>query len=330
MTDDGAGISRHQSGTGFSYRDAAGKAVRDDATLARIHALVIPPAWTHVWISPIANGHIQATGRDARGRKQYRYHARWREVRDDNKYGRLTQFAATLPKIRARVQNDLAREGLPRERVLATIVRFLETTFIRVGNEAYARDNGSFGLTTLQDRHVHIEGAKIQFRFRGKSGKQHAIQVNDRRLARLVRRCRDLPGQDLFQFVDDAGEPQPVHSDNVNDYLRSASGEEFTAKDFRTWAGTLLAAQAFAASGCGETESEAKGAVVAAVKSVADRLGNTVSVCRKCYIHPEVLRAALTREFTKAWGAAQAASTELRGLRADENALLQFLKRSAP
>ena len=244
LTDDRPGIARRKSGGGFVYCDPGGKRVRDKATLFRIRRLAIPPAWTKVWISPYENGHLQATGRDGRGRKQYRYHARWREVRDETKYAKMLAFARALPKIRRQIEEDLRLPGLSRRKVLAAVVRLLETTLIRVGNDEYARANNSYGLTTMQDKHVQVNGSHVQFKFRGKSGKWHAIELSDRRLARIVARCQDLPGQELFQYIDDQGVQQDVTSSDVNDYLREIAGEEFTAKDFRTWAGTVLAAMA--------------------------------------------------------------------------------------
>jgi DNA topoisomerase-1 len=327
VSDDRPGIRRKRSGSGFSYRGPDGEIVRDKSTLSRIRALAIPPAWTDVWICTIANGHIQATGRDARGRKQYRYHQRWREVRDATKYERMVLFGHTLPRIRSRVDADLALPGLPRDKLLATIVRLLETTFKRVGNEEYARTNGSFGLTTLMNRHVAIEGARLRFSFRGKSGKVHVIRVNDRRLAGLVRRCRELPGQDLFQYLDDAGEPQPITSADVNDYLRLVSDQEFTAKDFRTWAGTQLAASNLAEARAFDPDVNPKSALVSAVESVAEQLGNTVAICRKCYIHPSVLDAYENRELFDFWMNKCIGCDAQPGLSAEETALLAFLEK---
>ena len=294
ISDDIPGIRRQLVGDDWVYLNVDGAPLTDEAELQRIRSLAIPPAYEEVWISPIPKGHLQATGRDAKGRKQYRYHPKWREVRDETKYGRMLQFGAALPRIRARVAQDLALRGLPRNKVLAAVVRLLETTFIRVGNDEYARTNKSFGLTTLRDRHVAIEGATMEFSFRGKSGVKHAISVKDRRLARIVQQCRDLPGQELFQFVDDDGVVQDVRSDDVNAYLHEISGDDYTAKDFRTWAGTVLAALALQALEIGGSETQAKKNVVQAVQQVAERLGNTPSVCRKCYIHPAVIEAYLT------------------------------------
>lgn len=289
VTDAAPGIARRRHGSGFCYRAPDGRDVRDRATLARIRSLAIPPAWREVWICPRADGHVQATGRDARGRKQYRYHARWRDVRDESKYDRVGPFARALPRLRRRVRADLARPGLPREKVLATVVRLLETTFMRVGNEAYARENDSYGLTTLRGKQVRVRGSRLRFEFRGKSGVQHRIEVSDARLAAIVRRMQDLPGEELFCYLDEAGETRVVESADVNAYLREAAGESFTSKDFRTWAGTLLAARALRALGPPASAAEAKRNVVQAVEAVARQLGNTKAVCRKCYIHPAVL-----------------------------------------
>jgi DNA topoisomerase-1 len=262
--------------------------------LERIRALVIPPAWNDVWICPLANGHIQATARDAKGRKQYRYHVRWREVRDENKYDRMIAFGEALPALRKRTDEDLAQPGLPRTKILATVVRLLELTLIRVGNEEYARDNASYGLTTMRSGHVAVSGTTLKFRFRGKSAKTHEIEIADRRLAAIVKRCRALPGHELFQYVDEEGRRQSIDSSDVNDYLRESMGEEFTAKDFRTWAGSLLAAQTLSAMTVVETEAELKNGVVEAIKVVAQRLGNTPATCRKHYVHPAVIAAFLS------------------------------------
>jgi DNA topoisomerase-1 len=293
VSDASPGIRRLRAGNGFSYVSADGRRIAEEQTLARIRTLAIPPAWRDVWICPSANGHIQAVGRDARGRKQYRYHARWREVRDDNKYGRLIAFARALPRIRARVRRDAARPGLPREKVLAAVVQLLEKTLIRVGNDEYAKHNGSYGLTTLKNRHAQVRSGKIRFQFRGKSGVVHAVEINDPRLARIVKNCQDLPGAELLQYVDEEGVVRDIGSADVNAYLREISGEPFTAKDFRTWAGTVLAAQALQELHTFDSQAEAKRNVVRAIENVAERLGNTKAVCRKCYVHPEVLNAYL-------------------------------------
>jgi len=293
VSDQAPGIRRRRAGKGFFYVGPDGGRVTDAETLGRIRALAIPPAWTDVWICANPSGHIQATGRDARGRKQYRYHARWQAVRDDAKYGRTIAFGEALPRIRRATKEHLALAGLPREKVLATVMRLLETTLIRVGNEEYARANGSVGLTTMRDEHVDVDGSLLRFEFRGKSGVEHHVDVRDRRLARLVKRCQDVEGEELFQYVDEQGARHAIGSGDVNDYLRAIAGEEFTAKDFRTWAGTVLAARALCELGQAETEAEAKGRVVRAVEQVAGRLGNTPTVCRKCYVHPAVLDAYL-------------------------------------
>ena len=284
------GITRHAAKNGFDYRLPDGALVRDIETLRRIRALVIPPAWTDVWVCPRADGHIQATGRDERGRKQYRYHPRWRQVRDEAKYHKLLLFARVLPLIRARVEADLKRAGLPRERVLAAIVRLMELTLFRIGNTEYAKKNKSFGLTTLRDRHVAINGDRIHIGFRGKSGKTQESDINDRRLARIVKNCRDLPGYELFQYLDDSGARHTVDSADVNDYLHEITGEDnITAKDFRTWAATHLAAEALREFEQFDSEAKRKKAIVDAVKKVAAHLGNTPAICRRCYIHPAVL-----------------------------------------
>ncbi len=293
VTDAKPGIRRKRSGKGFRYVDSQDKPVRDKEVLARIKSLVIPPAWTNVWICENAKGHLQATGRDARGRKQSRYHPRWREVRDETKYERMLTFGVTLPKLRETVEQHLALPGLPREKVLATIVRLMEKTLIRVGNVEYARENHSYGLTTMRGRHVNVEGSTVTFKFQGKSGIKHTIDINDRRLAKIVQRCQDLPGYELFQYVAKDGECHTIDSADVNDYLREVSGESFTAKDFRTWAGTVLACRELAAIERFESATQAKKNIVQAIKSVAARLGNTPSVCRKCYVHPTVLECYL-------------------------------------
>jgi DNA topoisomerase I len=286
---------------------------------ARIRALVIPPAWTDVWICPDPRGHLQATGRDARGRKQYRYHARWREVRDEDKYGRLPAFGRALPAIRRRVTRDLNRSGLPRQKVLAAIVKLLETTVIRVGNDEYARQNRSFGLTTMRDGHVRVAGSRVKFLFRGKSGVQHELELDDRRLARIVKQCRDLPGQELFQYLDEGGTVVDVSSEDVNAYLKKITGTDFTSKDFRTWAGTVLAAKLLCECEPCASTTAGKRAIAAAIDQVAKRLGNTRSVCRKCYVHPAVIDAYLDGTIVRAMGK----------LTDSEAVLLRFLERRA-
>ena len=324
VTDRRAGFKRRRSGTGFSYLNLDGITIRDAAILKRIRMLAIPPAWTDVWISPLANGHLQATGRDAKGRKQYRYHERWRQVRDETKYERMLLFAEALPRIRARVRNDLALEGLPRNKLLAALVRLLETTLIRVGNEEYARDNESFGLTTLKNRHVTVQGDEIRFKFRGKSGKEHAVSLRDKRLARIVKRCRDLPGYDLFQYLDENNEPRFITSGDVNAYLQEIAGDEFSAKDFRTWAGSLLAAEELADVLDEEGHHVTKSNVLEAIKAVARQLGNTPAVCRKAYIHPAVIEAYQDEKLRALWLKACDGDAQ-GGLRKNESALLRFL-----
>jgi DNA topoisomerase-1 len=291
--DDTPGISRQRGRTAFRYVDPSGKRITDGRELRRIKRLAIPPAWAKVWISPQPNTHILATGRDQRGRKQYRYHPTWRAVRDDDKFDRLIAFAEALPRIRRRTARDLRKPGLPREKVLATIVRLLEVSLIRIGNDEYVRANGSFGLTTLRNRHVEISGASLTFDFRGKSGKRHRIKVADRGLARIVKNCRDLPGYELFQYVDDAGVRHPIESGDVNAYLQDAAGSGFSAKDFRTWAGTVLAATALQEMPPFASQTAARHSMKSAIDTVAARLGNTAAICRKCYIHPAVFDAFL-------------------------------------
>jgi DNA topoisomerase I len=293
VDDTAPGITRHKARNGFDYRSPDGSLVRDVGTLKRVRSLAIPPAWTGVWICAHPNGHLQATGRDACGRKQYRYHPKWRQVRDEAKYGKLLIFSSVLPKLRSRVEEDLKRPGLPRERVLAAIVRLMETTLFRIGNTEYAKENKTFGLTTLRDRHVEIEGSRIHISFRGKHGKHHQTDINDRRLARIIKNCRDLPGYDLFQYVDDEGDPHTVGSAEVNEYLREITGEEITAKDFRTWAGTRLAAEALREFEAFDSQAERKRAVLRAIEKVAKHLGNTPTICRRCYIHPAILEGYL-------------------------------------
>jgi len=324
VSDDRLGYSRRAKDRDFEYLDTEGKTIRDERRLLRIKRLAIPPAWTEVWICPLANGHIQATGRDARGRKQYRYHERWREVRDENKFGRLAQFAEALPSIRRRVAQDLKLPGLPQQKVLATIVRLLERTFIRIGNEEYARENKSFGLTTLKNRHVRVKGAQVMFRFRGKSGRQHEVDVTDCKVAKVIAKCQDLPGQDLFQYLDDESEVREVTSQDVNDYLRQIAGEEFTAKDFRTWGGTVLAAIALSKQEEFQTKKQAKSNIKTAICAAAEFLGNTPAVCRKCYVHPAVVESYLNR--TRIAGLNGTRSLESPNLRKAEKAVLKFLR----
>ena len=332
VTDDEPGLRRRKRGTGFTYVDPQGRTVKDKATLERIRKLAIPPAWTDVWICPRANGHLQATGRDARGRKQYRYHADWREVRDETKFGRMIAFGEALPKIRERIDQDLSQRGLGREKVLATVVKLLETTLIRVGNKEYAKQNNSFGLTTLRDQHVDVDGSTLRFEFRGKSGKEHSVEIHDRRLARIVKQCRDVPGQKLFQYLDADGQRQSVGSEDVNAYLRETTGEEFSAKDFRTWGGTVLALSALLEIGaaCAGDERAANRAVVEAIKHVAGQLGNRPAICRKYYVHPVVIESFLGGKLVEALEETVAdapAGDETTGLRQLEAQLLGLLKR---
>src|SRR5918994_5142133 len=328
VTDAMPGISRRRTGKGFSYRDAHGDPITAPNELARLRALAIPPAWTGVWICPDPRGHVQATGRDARGRKQYRYHDGWRAIRDAHKFDRILIFARALPQIRARIDADLRRHGLPREKVLATVVRLLETTLIRVGNAEYARENKSFGLTTIRHRHVEINGSTIAFEFRGKGGKVHKVSTRDRRLARIVRACHELPGQELFHYVDDEGVRRDVDSADVNAYLQEITGEPFTAKDFRTWAGTVLASLALSEFESFDTKAAAKRNITRAIEHVANNLDNTVAVCRKSYIHPEILESYLDGsllEFLKGQ-VEEALREELKGLSGEEAAVLAFLQ----
>lgn len=290
---DSPGLTRRRAGKGFSFVGPDGQRVGDRKTLERIKGLAIPPAWRDVWICPRADGHIQAIGYDEKGRKQYLYHPRFREVRDEAKFEHMMAFAEALPALRERVATDMAKPGLGRDKVLATVVCLLETTMIRVGNASYARDNGSFGLTTLRVRHVKVEGTELRFHFKGKSGKVWKLSVRDRRVARIVKACQDLPGQDLFQYIDDDGQRQSVTSADVNAYLKQASGGEITAKDFRTWVGTVLAATALAEFGAAASPTEAKKNLTRAINQVAAQLGNTATVCRKCYVHPAVMEAYL-------------------------------------
>ena len=328
-SDDRPGIRRRRRGRGFQYLDAHGRTITDREERARIDALAVPPAWTDVWICPSPNGHLQATGRDARGRKQYRYHPRWRELRDEAKYDRMLAFAAALPRIRRRVDRDIARKALSKPRVVATIVRLLDETGIRVGNDEYARENGSFGLTTMRKRHAEVEGSSVAFRFRGKSGKTTDVDVTDPRVARVLRRCEGLPGQHLFQYVDEDGEPVDVDSDDVNAYLREMAGGDFTAKDFRTWTGTVLAAWALEELGEAGSQTQATRQVVRAVESVAKELGNTPAVCRSAYIHPQVIETHLEGNLAQLLGreADRRVAQGMRGLTAHEAAVLALLRR---
>ena len=328
VSDESPGYTRKARGDDFEYFDTDGKRIRDETRLLRIKRLAIPPAYRNVWICPSPNGHIQATARDARGRKQYRYHERWREVRDENKYERMAVFGNALPKIRRRVNRDLKRRGLPREKVLATVVQLLERTFIRIGNEEYAKENKSFGLTTMRNHHVGVTATKLKFSFRGKSGRKHEVDVTDRRLAKIIRQLQDLPGQEIFQYLDEEGEKRKVTSEDVNDYLREITGEEFTAKDFRTWAGTVLAAMALNAQDAFENKSQAKKNIKDAISAVAKILGNTPAVCRKCYVHPAVLESYLDGAMIDGLKEKTAETLErkLGDLRSEEAAVLSFLQ----
>jgi DNA topoisomerase I len=326
-TDD-PGLTRRRSGKGFSYRGPDGKGVTDKATLSRIRALAIPPAWKSVWICADLNGHIQAVGYDNRGRKQYRYHPKFREVREGTKYAHMMAFAEALPSLRSRVSQDLGARGLGRSRILATVVHLLETTMIRVGNGSYAKENKSYGLTTLLNRHVDIDGSELKFHFKGKSGKEWRLNVRDRRIAKIVKSCQELPGQHLFQYVDEDGQRQAVTSADVNAYLKEISGAEITAKDFRTWTGTVLAAMALIEFEKADSKARAKKNVTRAVEHVASMLGNTPTICRKCYVHPEIVSSYLDGgpllEVQKHID--QQLSGAIHGLRAEEAAVLSFLR----
>jgi DNA topoisomerase I len=328
VSDGRPGIRRKKAGTGFSYGRADGSKLTEKDVLKRIKALVIPPAWTEVWICPFADGHLQATGRDAKGRKQYRYHPRFREVRESTKYEHVVAFADALPAIREKVQEHMALRGLPREKVLATVVHLLETTLIRVGNDDYAKQNNSYGLTTLKNRHVSVDGNEVRFRFTGKSGKQWSLRVRDRRIAKIIKACQDLPGQELLQYVDEAGNCQDVTSSDVNDYLNEITGKDITAKDFRTWAGTVLAAMALNELESFDSAAQAKRNLRAAIEKVAGKLGNTPTICRKCYVHPEVLNSYLDGKLVLELK--EKAESELRGdvqsFKPEEAAVLALLR----
>jgi DNA topoisomerase I len=328
VTDVIPGIRRRRAGRGFTYLDEEGRRLADPGVLARIRGLAVPPAWTDVWISPIPTGHLQATGRDARGRKQYRYHDRWRVVRDETKFDRLAEFGLALTPLRRRLQRDLASGELSREGVLATVVRLMDVAYARVGSAEYARENESFGLTTLRDRHVEVRGARIRFDFTGKGGKVHTFDVDDRRLASIVRRCRDLPGQDLFQYLDEDGSPRAVGSGDVNDYLREAMGGEFTAKDFRTWAGTVIAAATLAEMGPAASTSKAARNITRAMEAVGASLGNTPAIARKSYVHPAVIDAYQDGSLVTQWQRPlpQRPSRGAGRLRADEQRTLRLLR----
>ncbi len=318
VDDSRPGIRRKRLRERFAYFDPRGERIRDAGEISRLNSLAVPPAYTDVWICPDPRGHIQATARDARGRKQYRYHVRWREMRDADKYGRLLSFGKVLPKIRARVARDMALPGMPRRKVLATIVQLLDRTLIRIGNEEYARSNKSFGLTTLRNRHVEVRGERVCFRFRGKSGIEHDVEISDARIARIIRRCLDIPGQELFQYIDAEGARRSVDSADVNEYLREVSGGDFTAKDYRTWAGSAFALERLRKLPF-ESETEARRNIVATVREVADELGNTPAVCRRCYVHPAVLEAYSAGRLP------EGAPPARRRLRQEEARLLAFL-----
>jgi DNA topoisomerase-1 len=328
VSDDQPGYTRKKKGDDFEYFDTDGKRIRDETRLLRLRRLAIPPAYTDVWICPSPNGHIQATGRDARGRKQYRYHERWREARDENKYDRMLVFGKALPKIRRRVNKDLKKRSLPRNKVLATVVQLLERTFIRVGNEEYAKENKSYGLTTMRSHHVDVTGEKLIFSFKGKSGIRHEVGVKDRRLAKIIRQLQDLPGQEIFQYVDDEGEVRDVTSQDVNDYLREITGEDFTAKDFRTWAGTVLAAMALNAQERFKNKTQAKKNIKDAISAVAKILGNTPTICRKCYVHPAVLETYLEGGMIEGLKqkTEETVASKQGDLRAEEAAVMSFLQ----
>ena len=326
VTEEGAGILRQRAGTGWRYIGPDGRTVRDRAVTSRIRALAIPPAWRDVWISPSDRGHIQATGRDAKGRKQYRYHALFRQVRDAAKFDRMLAFARTLPRVRGRVARDLGAPGLPSVKVLAALVRLLETTLIRVGNEEYARQNRSFGLTTLRNRHVSVSGPVVNFGFRGKSGKDHVVRVRDRRLAAIVNELHALPGPMLFQYLDPKDRRRGLDSDDVNAYLRQITGRDFSAKDFRTWAATVLAAVALEKRGPAATPTQARRHVVAAVEAVAESLGNTAAIARKSYVHPAVVEAYLDGSLGAGMAAPAGSDIESLRLRREERAVLALLR----
>ena len=328
ISDARPGIRRRMIGAGFTYTRADGSKLSHPDVLKRIKALVIPPAWADVWISPFADGHLQATGRDAKGRKQYRYHALFREVRESTKYEHVVAFADELPAIRKKVHEHMGRRGLPREKVLATVIHLLETTLIRIGNEDYAKQNNSYGLTTLKNRHVAVDGNEIRFRFTGKSGKQWSLRVRDRRVAKIIKACQDLPGQELLQYVDEAGDCQDVTSSDVNAYLKEITGKDITAKDFRTWSGTVLAAMALNEVESFDSAAQAKRNLRAAIEKVAARLGNTPTICRKCYVHPEVLNCYMDGNLVLELKSK--AESELRGdvqnLKPEEAAVLALLR----
>jgi DNA topoisomerase-1 len=325
VMDDAPGFSRQKQGKHFRYLNAEGEIIRDEDEIERIEKLRIPPAWTDVWISPYPNGHIQATGRDAKGRKQYRYHERWMQQRNLVKFSRMIAFGKALPGLRKHIRQDLKLLGLPREKVLAALVELLDTTHIRVGNIEYAKSNQSYGLTTLRDKHVEVKGSTLRFHFRGKSGKEHEVDIQDKRLAQIVRMCKDVPGQELFQYVDADGGRHPITSGDVNDYLHAITGEDFTAKDFRTWGGTLLAIMAFRECEPCETFNQAKKQVTATIKQVAEKLGNTPAVCRKYYVHPLVIDAYQDGTLTDVLSHIKLPTND-NGLHPEERLVIEVLK----
>jgi DNA topoisomerase I len=323
------GIRRKRVGKHFSYIDIQGKPIHDADELQRIRSLGIPPAWKKVWICPDPQGHLQATGRDAKGRKQYRYHVSWREVRDSTKYDHMIAFGEMLPSMRERIHHDLSLPGLPREKVLATVVRLLDTTMIRIGNEEYSKENHSFGLTTLHNQHVDIAGSKIHFHFRGKSGKEHMIDIRDKQLAKIVKRCQDLPGYELFEYIDEQGIVRTLDSSDVNEYLREISGQNFTAKDFRTWGGTVIAARSLQELGSAETQTQSKKNIVQAIKNAAEHLGNTPAICRNCYVHPGIIDAYMEGSLGEFLAQQEQSSSRKaqHELHAGETSVLAFLHR---
>lgn len=329
VNDDEPGISRRRAGKGFYYLDSRKRKITDPEILGRIRSLAIPPAWTDVWICPSANGHLQATGRDARGRKQYRYHPRWREIRDEAKYERTLAFGLALPALRARIRKDLSRKGLPRERVLAAVVRLLELSLIRIGNEEYRKENRSVGLTTMRARHAELAGSNLRFEYRAKGGKQHLVTLRSRRVARIIQQCQELPGQQLFQYVDKDATRHPVNSEDVNAYIREATGADFSAKDFRTWSGTVLAAMALRELEEVTSEAQAKKNVMQAIERVAARLGNTPAICRKCYVHPDIIEAYMEGDLARNLRAKakQEMAARLGELPPEEAAVLALLQR---
>jgi DNA topoisomerase-1 len=324
VSDAQPGIRRKHGPHGVSYIGRDGRVVRRTAEITRIQALAVPPAWTDVWICADPRGHIQATGRDAKRRKQYRYHRDWRATRDETKFDRMQAFAAALPILRRRTSADLSRPGLPRSKVIATIVQLLEKSLIRIGNEEYARQNGSFGLTTLRDKHVRVQGGTLRFQFRGKSGVRHTVDVTDRRLAQIVKQCRDLPGHELFQYLDSRGQVQSIGSGDINQYLRDVTGEDFTAKDFRTWSATVLAVTALRELPPASTKGRCEKNVITAIEAVAGLLGNTRAVCRKSYVHPGVIDCYMDGSMRRVLE--RATPSRRAGLRPDEVAVLALLR----